>query len=47
MKKVEYIGESDEFWVNRLFSDTSDQIEFRFIDEENGTIFIILLDLED
>ena len=49
-KKLEYIGELDEFRTNRLFSDASDQIEFRFIDSENGengTIFISLSDPDD
>jgi len=49
-KKVEYIGELDEFRTNRLFSDASDQIEFRFIDSENGengTMFISLSDPDD
>jgi type VI secretion system VgrG family protein len=50
-KNLEYVSELDEeFRTNRLFSDESDQIEFKFLDaqkNDQGTLFISLCEPDD
>ena len=50
-KNTEYIGKLDQdFRTNRLYSDNSDQIEFKFLDSQKndqGTFFISLCESDD
>ncbi|WP_338560434.1 type VI secretion system Vgr family protein [Acinetobacter sp. KS-LM10] len=50
-KNLEYVSELDEeFRTNRLFSDESDQIEFKFLDaqkNDEGTLFISVCEPDD